>query len=48
LGRRRPRASLGQGFAVSEAAGRFRHHAQAVIDENFATLLRWLRLAVAQ
>jgi AcrR family transcriptional regulator len=34
------------GFAASEAAGRFRHHAQAVIDEDFATLLRWLGLAL--
>jgi AcrR family transcriptional regulator len=35
------------GFAASEATGRFRHHAQEVIDEDFAVLLRWLRLAVA-
>ncbi len=35
------------GFAASEAAGRFRHHAQAVIDEDFAVLLRWLRLALS-
>ena len=35
------------GFAVSEAAGRFRHHAQTVIDEDFAVLLRWLRLAIS-
>ena len=35
------------GFAASEAAGRFRQHAQAVIDEDFAVLLRWLRQAVA-
>jgi len=35
------------GFAASEAAGRFRHHDQAVIDEDFAVLLRWLRLAVS-
>jgi AcrR family transcriptional regulator len=35
------------GFAASEAAGRFRHHAQAVIDEDFAVLLRWLRLAIS-
>jgi AcrR family transcriptional regulator len=34
------------GFAASEAAGRFRHHAQAVIDEDFAVLLRWLRQAL--
>lgn len=34
------------GFAVSEAAGRFRHHDQAVVDEDFAELLRWLRLAL--
>jgi AcrR family transcriptional regulator len=31
------------GFAASEAAGRFRHHDEAVIDEDFAELLRWLR-----
>ena len=35
------------GFAASEAAGRFRNHAQAVIDEDFAVLLRWLRLAMS-
>jgi AcrR family transcriptional regulator len=34
------------GFAASEAAGRFRHHAQAAIDEDFTVLLRWLRLAL--
>ena len=34
------------GFAASEAAGRFRHHAQAVMDEDFAVLLRWLRLVL--
>jgi AcrR family transcriptional regulator len=34
------------GFAASEAAGRFRHHDQAVIDEDFAVLLRWLRLVL--
>jgi hypothetical protein len=34
------------GFAVSEAAGRFRQHDQAVLDQDFAELLRWLRLAV--
>jgi AcrR family transcriptional regulator len=34
------------GFAASEAAGRFRHHAQSAIDEDFAVLLRWLRLAL--
>ncbi len=34
------------GFAASEAAGRFRQHAQAVIDEDFAVLLRWLRLVL--
>ena len=34
------------GFAASEAAGRFRHHDQAVIDEDFAELLRWLRLVL--
>jgi len=32
------------GFAASEAAGRFRQHDQLVIDEDFAELLRWLRL----
>jgi AcrR family transcriptional regulator len=32
------------GFAASEAAGRFRHHDQAVVDADFAELLRWLRL----
>jgi AcrR family transcriptional regulator len=31
------------GFAASEAAGRFRQHDQAVIDDDFAELLRWLR-----
>jgi len=35
------------GFAVSEAAGRFGQHDQAVIDADFAELLRWLRLALA-
>jgi hypothetical protein len=35
------------GFAASEAAGRFRLHPQAVIDEDFAVLLRWLRQAVS-
>jgi AcrR family transcriptional regulator len=35
------------GFAASEAAGRFRHHDQAVIDEDFAVLLRWLRLVLS-
>jgi AcrR family transcriptional regulator len=34
------------GFAASEAAGRFRQHDQAVIDEDFAALLRWLRLVL--
>ena len=34
------------GFAASEAAGRFRQHAQAVIDEDFAELLRWLKLVL--
>jgi len=34
------------GFAASEAAGRFRQHAQAVIDEDFTELLRWLRLVL--
>jgi AcrR family transcriptional regulator len=31
------------GFAVSEAAGRFRRHDQTVTDEDFAQLQRWLR-----
>ena len=31
------------GFAASEAAGRFRHHDQSVIDGDFAELVRWLR-----
>jgi AcrR family transcriptional regulator len=31
------------GFAVSEAAGRFRGHDQAVIDADFAELQQWLR-----
>ncbi len=31
------------GFATSEAAGRFRQHDRAVIDGDFAELLRWLR-----
>jgi AcrR family transcriptional regulator len=35
------------GFAVSEATGRFRQHDQAVIDADFAELLRWLRLALS-
>ena len=34
------------GFAASEAAGRFAGHDQAVIDADFAELLRWLRLAL--
>ena len=34
------------GFAAGEAAGRFRRHDQAVIDEDFATLLGWLRVMV--
>ncbi len=34
------------GFAAGEAAGRFRSHDQAVIDADFAELLRWLRLAL--
>ena len=34
------------GFAVSEAAGRFRQHEESVIDADFAELLRWLRLAL--
>ena len=39
-------SATGLGFAASEAAGRFRHHLQQVIDEDFAVLLRWLRLAL--
>jgi hypothetical protein len=31
------------GFAVSEAAGRFHNHDQAVIDAGFAELQQWLR-----
>lgn len=34
------------GFAASEAAGRFTAHDKAVIDADFAELLRWLRLAL--
>jgi hypothetical protein len=34
------------GFAASEAAGRFGQHDQPVIDEDFAELLRWLRLCL--
>ncbi|MBV9794388.1 MAG: TetR/AcrR family transcriptional regulator C-terminal domain-containing protein [Actinobacteria bacterium] len=34
------------GFAASEAAGRFRRHPKAAIDEDFAVLLGWLRLMV--
>lgn len=36
------------GFAASEAAGRFRLHSRAVLDEDFAELLRWLRLALTE
>jgi len=35
------------GFAASEVTGRFRQHDQAVLDQDFAELLRWLRLALA-
>lgn len=35
------------GFAASEAAGRFSHHARTVVDQDFAELLRWLRLALS-
>jgi AcrR family transcriptional regulator len=35
------------GFAASEAAGRFRRHPQATIDEDFAVLLGWLRVMVS-
>jgi AcrR family transcriptional regulator len=34
------------GFAASEVTGRFRRHDQAEIDQDFAELLRWLRLAL--
>jgi AcrR family transcriptional regulator len=34
------------GFAASEVAGRFRDHDRAVLDADFAELLRWLRLAL--
>jgi AcrR family transcriptional regulator len=34
------------GFAASEASGRFAQHDAAVIDADFAELLRWLRLAL--
>lgn len=34
------------GFATSEAAGRFRQHDQAVLDQDFAELLGWLHLAL--
>ena len=39
-------SAVGLGSAASEAAGRCRHHPQQVIDEDFAVLLRWLRLAL--
>jgi AcrR family transcriptional regulator len=35
------------GFAASEAAGRFRQHDPAVLDEDFGELLSWLRLALS-
>jgi AcrR family transcriptional regulator len=35
------------GFAASEAAGRFRMHDEAVIDADFAELMRWLFLALS-
>jgi AcrR family transcriptional regulator len=35
------------GFAASEATGRFAQHPQAVIDEDFTTLLDWLRQVLA-
>jgi AcrR family transcriptional regulator len=35
------------GFAISEATGRFAAHDQSIIDADFAELLRWLRLALA-
>jgi AcrR family transcriptional regulator len=34
------------GFAASEVTGRFRQHDQAVLDQDFTELLRWLRLAL--
>ena len=34
------------GFAVSEAAGRFRQHDQATLDQDFDHLLAWLGQAV--
>jgi len=34
------------GFAASEAAGRFAGHDQAILNADFAELLRWLRLAL--
>jgi AcrR family transcriptional regulator len=34
------------GFATSEAAGRFRQHDQAVLDQDFAELLQWLHVAL--
>jgi AcrR family transcriptional regulator len=34
------------GFAASEAAGRFAGHDEAVLDADFAELLRWLWLAL--
>ena len=39
-------SAAGLGFAASDAAGRFRHHPQQVVNEDFAVLLRWLRLAL--
>ena len=36
------------GFAASEAAGRFAHHEQAVLDADFACLLDTLRTAIRQ
>jgi AcrR family transcriptional regulator len=35
------------GFATSEVAGRFRGRDQETIDGDFAELMRWLKLAVA-
>jgi hypothetical protein len=36
------------GFAVSEVAGRFRERDQDTIDEDFAELMRWLTMALAE
>ncbi len=36
------------GFAASEVAGRFHGRDQQIIDEDFAELIRWLTMAVAE